>query len=78
MYTKKPKEMGSQLMISGQVYCVNVKPYHKILCNAGVSKKPLIIAKFLGFYLSSLKLSKGIEGKNQSSAIIYAHVYTII
>ena len=23
MYTKKPKEMGSQLMICGQVYCVN-------------------------------------------------------
>ena len=22
MYTKKPKEMGSQLMICGQVYCV--------------------------------------------------------
>ena len=24
MYTKKPKEMGSQLMICGQVYCVNI------------------------------------------------------
>ena len=25
MYTKKPKEMGSQLMICGQVYCVKAK-----------------------------------------------------
>ena len=24
MYTKKPKEMGSQLMICGLVYCLNV------------------------------------------------------
>ena len=34
MYTKKPKEMGSQLMICGQVHCVKQKATYTVVAKS--------------------------------------------
>ena len=69
MYTKKPKEMGSKLMICGLVYCLN--EFQKPTITA---KAYLALFQFVVYYKRTLKQFVS-EAAVEQTKILFSRIH---